>query len=112
VPDPDISSLSDSTSEGLESSSEELDSRPDPHAHWIARLAEILKRNNAVRDAFERSTGILGRLCTAVLARTQLSFTLSITTKTILKADQNGNRHIGGRMPCVADGRWRLPDWS
>jgi hypothetical protein len=62
VPEPDISSLSDSTSEGLESSSEELDSRPDPQAHWIARLAEIHKRNNAVRDTFERSTGVSGQV--------------------------------------------------
>jgi hypothetical protein len=96
VPEPDISSLSDSTSEGFDSSSEELESTPLSEAiglpgwqKFTSGIMQLETHSNARQES-------QGRLCTALLARVQLSFTVSITTKTILKADQTATGILGG----------------
>jgi hypothetical protein len=116
VPEPDISLRflipnSDSRSEGFESSSEQVDAKPQPQPPSMTRLKEFLKRNNRLSGANESLGETLAAFAQPLLARVSPSDTLSITSKAKL---QNTRRPIataagtGGGTPCAADGHWRL----
>jgi hypothetical protein len=76
--------------------------------HSIACPAEFLKQYNRLSDVSESSfkTSIVPPA--AMLARVRLSGTVSTTTKANPKAESTAREM--GRLPCAADGHWRLPD--